>query len=78
MVEIYPARFPEQLEVVRAIFREYAESLGIDLSFQNFESELAELPGKFAAPGGAFFLLKTMRKWWVVLRCVLWMNRRVK
>ncbi|MFM0207543.1 GNAT family N-acetyltransferase [Paraburkholderia sediminicola] len=57
MVEIYPARFPEQLEVVRAIFREYAESLSIDLSFQNFESELAELPGKFAAPRGRVLLV---------------------
>ncbi|MFM0731701.1 GNAT family N-acetyltransferase [Paraburkholderia sediminicola] len=56
MVEIHPARFPEQLEVVRAIFREYADSLGIDLGFQNFESELAELPGKFAAPRGRVLL----------------------
>lgn len=58
MIEIYPARFPEQLEVVRAIFREYAESLGIDLSFQNFESELADLPGKFAAPRGRVLLAR--------------------
>ena len=58
MVEIYPARFPEQLEVVRTIFREYAESLGIDLSFQNFESELADLPGKFAAPRGRVLLAR--------------------
>lgn len=56
MVEIYPARFPDQLDVVRAIFREYADSLGVDLSFQNFESELAELPGKFAAPRGRVLL----------------------
>lgn len=56
MVKIYPARFPEQLEVVREIFREYAESLGVDLSFQDFESELAELPGKFAAPRGCVLL----------------------
>jgi ribosomal protein S18 acetylase RimI-like enzyme len=55
-VEIYPARFPEQLDIVRAIFREYAESLAIDLSFQDFESELAGLPGKFAAPGGRILL----------------------
>ncbi|SIT45566.1 GCN5-related N-acetyltransferase [Paraburkholderia ribeironis] len=56
MIHIRSARFPEQLEVVRAIFREYADSLGIDLSFQDFESELAGLPGKFAAPRGEVLL----------------------
>lgn len=56
MAEIDAARFPEHLEVVRAIFREYAESLGIDLSFQDFESEVADLPGKFAAPRGRVLL----------------------
>ena len=56
MIQIHPARFPEQVEAVRGIFREYAESLGIDLSFQQFESELADLPGKFAAPRGLVLL----------------------
>ncbi|CAB3788847.1 GNAT family N-acetyltransferase [Paraburkholderia fynbosensis] len=56
MIHIQTARFPEQLDAVRAIFREYAESLGIDLGFQNFDSELADLPGKFAAPRGRVLL----------------------
>lgn len=56
MIHIETARFPEQLDVVRAIFREYGESLGIDLSFQNFDTELADLPGKFAAPRGRVLL----------------------
>ena len=59
MTEIYAARFPEHLEVVRTIFREYAESLNIDLSFQNFEAELAGLPGKFAAPRGRILLAES-------------------
>ena len=56
MIAIQTARFPEQLHVVRTIFREYAQSLGIDLGFQQFDAELAGLPGKFAAPRGCVLL----------------------
>lgn len=47
---------PELLDATREIFREYAQSLAVDLGFQNFEHELASLPGEYAQPGGLLLL----------------------
>jgi putative acetyltransferase len=47
---------PELLAATREIFREYAQSLDVDLCFQNFEHELATLPGDYAPPSGALLL----------------------
>ncbi|NUO72180.1 MAG: GNAT family N-acetyltransferase [Frateuria sp.] len=57
-IEIAPARLPEDIAVVRALFAEYIDRLGIDLSFQDVGSELAQLPGKYAPPKGVILLAR--------------------
>ena len=55
---IAPARGPQDLEVLRTLFREYVLGLGENLDFQGFEQELATLPGKYAPPAGQMLLAR--------------------
>src|SRR5579864_8224730 len=50
------AESPGQIAQARELFFEYAQSLGFSLCFQNFDKELADLPGDYAPPDGRLLL----------------------
>jgi ribosomal protein S18 acetylase RimI-like enzyme len=56
MHQIIPAASKSDLAQTAALFREYAVALGVNLDFQNFEAEVAGLPGHYAPPDGRLFL----------------------
>ncbi|RMZ00970.1 hypothetical protein D0862_06546 [Hortaea werneckii] len=55
---ISPAERQEDLHAALQLFEAYALALGIDLSFQDFADEVANLPGKYARPTGCLLLAR--------------------
>ena len=55
-MEMIQATSPEDIRQARELFQEYASGLGISLCFQNFDQELAELPGQYVPPAGRLIL----------------------
>lgn len=56
-IEVVDADTPERLAWARELFVEYAAELAVDLRFQNFDAELADLPGEYRMPAGVLLLV---------------------
>jgi len=56
MARYLPAESKESVEQIRKLFLEYAGSLDFKLCFQDFDKELASLPGEYAPPNGRLYL----------------------
>jgi GNAT superfamily N-acetyltransferase len=56
MISIITADSNELILKTKELFQEYASSLGFDLSFQDFEKEMATFPAQYAPPQGRLFL----------------------
>ena len=55
-MQLIQVKSDNEVEEALALFEEYAAWLGINLCFQNFDKELAELPGDYVPPSGRLFL----------------------
>ena len=55
-IELRLAEGEEQMADVRALMREYADTLKVNLCFQDFDAEVAGLPGDYQQPAGALLL----------------------
>ena len=59
--QIKPVRSTADLEAAVQLFNAYASSIGVDLGYQDFATELATLPGKYATPSGELLLARDSR-----------------
>ena len=56
VIQLIKPSVASEFQATRLIFQEYAQELGVDLCFQNFDAELDDLPGDYAEPQGAQLL----------------------
>ncbi|QKX53859.1 uncharacterized protein TRUGW13939_00939 [Talaromyces rugulosus] len=57
MYTITPALFPNDKQAITTLFSAYTAALGLDLTFQDYSTELSTLPGKYAPENGGILLV---------------------
>ena len=55
-LDIRPARTADEIDAASLLFEAYAASLPVGLEYQGFDTELADLPGKYASPEGELLI----------------------
>jgi GNAT superfamily N-acetyltransferase len=60
-IQIVSVRTSLDIEAIKRLFRSYAASLDVDLAYQDFEGEMAAMPGKYAPPAGELLLARTVQ-----------------
>lgn len=55
-ITLVSAESPQQVELARRLFREYADAIGVDLEYQGFTAELEALPSPYIPPYGSLLL----------------------
>ncbi len=58
MIEYYVATTGEDYEAAKLLFKDYAETINIDLSFQHFAEELRDIKKMYSPPEGGICFLK--------------------
>ncbi|HTL26879.1 MAG TPA: GNAT family N-acetyltransferase [Burkholderiales bacterium] len=58
MFDVCFATAPDELELARSLFREYAGEVDAPCCFATFDAEVASLPGDYAPPAGRLFLAR--------------------
>ncbi|MEK6280704.1 MAG: GNAT family N-acetyltransferase [Acidobacteriota bacterium] len=56
MITLKQVSSSEEIERTRQLFEEYVKWLGVNLCFQNYDKEVAELPGEYVPPTGRLYL----------------------
>jgi GNAT superfamily N-acetyltransferase len=62
-MQLLQATTPREWDEAQRLVREYAASLNVDLSFQNFDRELQHFTTEYAPPTGAFILAEDARQY---------------